>query len=230
VNQTQDHSQDDIALAGEYALHLLDADSRHAFETRLALEPSLQALVRDWDQDLASWNDAFEPVAPPARLKSQIDARLFGAAAPRLSLRTLFGRRFAYLAIASLAAVAIIIGPMAYNKSNAPQYVAEITADDNQLVVSAAFDLKSSKLSINRTMGAASTGRALELWLIAEGASAPVSLGVMSDAAQATVIIPEALRSLMVGGTLAISDEPLGGSTTGAPTGAVLAAGQIILS
>ena len=32
---------------------------------------------------------------------------------------------------------------------------------------------------------------------------------------------------LMIGGTLAISEEPLGGSPTGAPTGPVLATGEI---
>ncbi|MFT5948474.1 MAG: anti-sigma-K factor RskA, partial [Paracoccaceae bacterium] len=90
--------------------------------------------------------------------------------------------------------------------------------------------LSSAELSITRIAGAAVPGRVLELWLIAEGAAAPVSLGVMPDITPATLSVRKELRTLMIGGTLAISDEPLGGSLTGAPTGAVLATGKISLS
>ncbi|RPE66439.1 anti-sigma-K factor RskA [Pacificibacter maritimus] len=230
MTQDRDHSENDIALAGEYALHLLDAESRLAFETRLAQDTALQQLVREWDEDFVSFSEGFAPVTPPARMKSQIDARLFGPEKSGFSLQGLFGRRFAYLAFASLAALAIIAGPVVFNTATAPEYVAEIAGEDRSLVVAAAYDQETAELSINRTAGAAIAGRSLELWLIAEGATAPVSLGVLSDAQLATVIIPEDLRDLMLGGTLAISDEPIGGSPTGAPTGAVLAAGEIISS
>jgi anti-sigma-K factor RskA len=53
-------------------------------------------------------------------------------------------------------------------------------------------------------------------------------LGILAtDETINEIIIPESLRIKMVGATLAISDEPAGGSPTGAPTGAVLAAGEI---
>jgi anti-sigma-K factor RskA len=39
--------------------------------------------------------------------------------------------------------------------------------------------------------------------------------------------LPEALRGTVAGLVLAVSDEPPGGSPTGAPTGAVLAVGQV---
>jgi anti-sigma-K factor RskA len=57
---------------------------------------------------------------------------------------------------------------------------------------------------------------------------APLSLGILAtDETINEFIIPENFRNQMVGATLAISDEPVGGSPTGAPTGAVLAAGDI---
>jgi anti-sigma-K factor RskA len=64
------------------------------------------------------------------------------------------------------------------------------------------------------------------LWLIA-GNNAPVSLGVLPDAGAVTLMVAEALAVQLAGGTLAISDEPDGGSPTGAPTGAVLATATV---
>ena len=84
---------------------------------------------------------------------------------------------------------------------------------------------------MNRTAGAAVPGRVLELWLIA-GDNPPVSLGVLPEAASAEVQLTPDLVAALAAGTLpinlAISDEPPGGSTTGAPTGAVLAMGPVI--
>ena len=63
----------------------------------------------------------------------------------------------------------------------------------------------------------------MELWLIpADGV--PRSIGVIPVAERtAMVLSPQILAALAAGTTLAISDEPAGGSPTGQPTGAVLA-------
>jgi anti-sigma-K factor RskA len=230
VTQDSDHTQDDIALAGEYALHLLDAESRVAFEIRLADDVALQGLLREWDESFLPWSDDIDAITPRPQVKLAIDARLFGPKKPRFSLRSAFGLRVALVGFAAVATLVIIVGPSVWNVPNGPQYIAEIAGADRSLVVTASFDLSSAELSITRIAGAAVPGRVLELWLIAEGAAAPVSLGVMPDITPATLSVRKELRSLMIGGTLAISDEPLGGSLTGAPTGAVLAAGKITLS
>mgnify|MGYP000881567588 CR=1 FL=1 len=81
-------------------------------------------------------------------------------------------------------------------------------------------------MRLNRLEGAPATGRSLELWLIA-GNEAPVSLGVLPQDAASRITLPAALRGKLVGSVLAISDEPEGGSPTGAPTGAVLATGEL---
>jgi anti-sigma-K factor RskA len=71
--------------------------------------------------------------------------------------------------------------------------------------------------------GAPATGRDFELWVIGANSVAPVSLGVIpSDRESLFEITPE-IAALMDGGTLAVSDEPEGGSPTGAPTGPILA-------
>lgn len=67
-----------------------------------------------------------------------------------------------------------------------------------------------------------------ELWAIA-GDAAPVSLGVVPENGRITLTLPDALRgSPQSGLVLALSDEPPGGSPTGAPTGDVLAVGEVL--
>jgi len=231
MTQAGDHTEDDIALVGEYALHLLDAQSRLAFEKRLLNDATLRRLLRDWDEGLISLADDISPVAPPAHLKGAIEARLFGAPAkPGFSWGRLFGSRGIALGLVALLAVSTYFGTALLKSPQGPTFVAEIAAEDRALVVEVRFDPGAGEIGINRIAGAAAAGRALELWLIADGASAPVSLGVLPASGQAVLPVPVALRNAMIGATLAISDEPPGGSPTGAPTGAVLAVGKIISS
>ncbi len=231
MTQTGDHNEDDIVLVGEYALHLLDAASRLAFEERLLDDAGLRQLLREWDEGLVSLADGIAPVAPPPRLKGAIEARLFEAPVKRgFTFGALFGRRGVALGFVALIAVGILFSSNLLERPQGPTYLAEIAAEDRGLVVEARFDPAAGEIGINRIAGAAVTGRVLELWLIAEGAPGPVSLGVLPTSALAVVSVPEALRTAMIGGTLAISDEPLGGSPTGAPTGAVLAVGAVTSS
>ena len=70
MSQTKDH-KDDKVLAGEYALHLLNAEARRSFEARLDNEPDLRELLRGWDENLAPLADEITPVAPPSRVKGK---------------------------------------------------------------------------------------------------------------------------------------------------------------
>ena len=104
------------------------------------------------------------------------------------------------------------------------------TDDLDTFVVQARFDPASNQLDLTRTASGPREGRALEMWLIA-GDNAPVSLGVWPKGqANAVLDIPADLALQMAGGVLAVSDEPEGGSPTGAPTGDVLAVGQVQLA
>ena len=216
----------DKALAGEYALGLLSADEAAAFERRLGNEPALRALYAEWCEDLAALTDRIDPVAPPPRLQGEVEAALFGK--PR-GKPGWIGALLGGLAVAALA-LGLIFGadllPRGPQAPDDPAYVAEVAAEDGSLVVAAAYDAEAGALFVERRAGAAREGRALELWLIA-GENAPVSLGVLPGEAQTALDIPAELRVQLEGGLLAISDEPPGGSPTGAPTGDVLAVGPI---
>ncbi len=228
MTSADDHN-DDAALAGEYALHLMDAQTRCAFEDRLQAEPALRRLVAEWDERFVSLADDFVPVAPPPLVKSRIDGILFADAArpaSRVSLwRALLGAGFAAaFGLAVLAILPQVDAPDTF----APRFTAELAAADQSLVVLASYAPELGVLRIDRQSGTARPSRVLELWLIADGAAAPVSLGVLPDQQVVDIAVPDALTGQIAGGTLAISDEPVGGSTTGAPTGDVLAAGQVI--
>jgi len=226
-DETPDHEADK-ALAGEYALGLLSPDEAAAFEARLATDAQLRAAYADWAEDLARLTDRIEPVAPPPDSFGRIEARLFGP--PRRPAGPVWRRWGLGVAVAAGLAVAVGLATGVLERGpippDTPSYQAELVAEDRSLVVSAAYDAGQGRLFVERQQGGPRAGRALELWVIA-GEDAPVSLGVLPEAARADLDVPPALRGRLDGAVLAISDEPPGGSPTGVPTGDVLAAGPI---
>lgn len=226
-DETPDHEADK-ALAGEYALGLLSPDEVAAFEARLVTDVQLRAAYADWAEDLAMLTDRIEPVAPPPDTFRRIEVRLFGRPSRRAG--PVWMRWGLGVAAAAGLAVAVGLGTGMLDRGPMPPdnpiYQAELAAEDRSLVVAAAYDAGQGRLFVERQQGGPRAGRALELWVIA-GEAAPVSLGVLPEAARADLDVPPALRGRLDGALLAISDEPPGGSPTGAPTGDVLAAGPI---
>lgn len=69
----------------------------------------------------------------------------------------------------------------------------------------------------------AQAGKSYELWALPDNGAAPVSLGLMPIAGEIDRELTEAQRAALRGASkVAISLEPQGGSTTGAPTGPVV--------
>jgi anti-sigma-K factor RskA len=220
--------RDDSVLAGEYTLGLLSADEAAAFEARLNREPDLRALYAEWAEDLTTMTDDIPSEAPPARIWREIEGDLFEA-----ETRTPWFRRFVLWGggLSAAAALVLTIGLSGlFDRAPLPPvdapYLAELAAEDRSLVVQAIYDEATGRLFVEREAGGATSGRDLEMWLIA-GENAPVSLGVLPDDERAVIPVPDTLREQFAGSTLAISDEPEGGSPTGAPTGDVLAVGQV---
>lgn len=222
--------EEDIHLAAEYALGVLQGAERQAFERRLAQEPALAAEVRDWDESFAGLSSGYVPAPPPAQNWARIEERLFGvqggAVKPSLWSNIGFWRGLAALSLAG------VIGLGAWNfrpaspGADTQTVIAQVQNEAAKLKLAVAFDSTTGELRLNRLQGAAAAGRSLELWLIA-GTEAPVSLGVLPADATSRLVLPQELRGKLVGSVLAISDEPEGGSPTGAPTGAVLATGEL---
>lgn len=220
----------DAALAAEYVLRLLDPAEEAHCAAREAADPGFAALAGRWRADLASLDEGFAPVAPPARLARAIEARLFGRRPSRAA--RLWNSVGLWRGVAAAAVLAAIwLGPL-QPPDPAPQdgparLISAVASVDSDVELLAVFEPQQAVLSLNRVSGAAAPGRALELWLIA-GEQPPVSLGLLPDQARARVPLDADLAQLIGPGVvLAVSDEPPGGSPTGAPTGPVLAAGPI---
>ncbi len=230
TDATEEHEA--MALAAEYALGLLTAAEEKAFEDAMAVDPELRASYAQWAEDFAAITDRIAPVAPPKDLLGRIEAMLFPGPAKteKKSLLSRFTLLPAALTGLVAAAAVLLVVNLDFQEPTtvpfAPEYTAQLTADDQSLVVLAAYDADSKVLRLDRSAGAAQVGRSLELWLVV-GDNAPVSLGILADAAATEITLSDNLAADIPGGVLAISDEPLGGSPTGSPTGSVLAAGPI---
>jgi anti-sigma-K factor RskA len=220
-------SDEDRLAAAEHALRLDAGEARAAARRLVAADPDFRQEVADWEAALAPlWDDVAE-IAPPARVRRRLRARLFGTPGRDWGRGRGRGRgRWAGLAgwlaagVSAAALAAVLLLPAAQAPPPGPLAVAEIATEGDGLRVLAAYDPAEGGFRLRRLAGAPAPGRDFELWAIPAG-GAPVSLGVLGEAGIA--ILPEALRGELAGLTLAISDEAEGGSATGAP-GTVLAA------
>lgn len=216
---------DDNILAAEYVLGLLEGADARAAHARTLTQPVFAAEVLFWQERLAILADEIAPVTPSRAARKRLMARVFGTGPRRGWLGSVGLWRGAVLALLALVAV---LGYQVATYDRIPTlYAAELVSDDGTLRVLAVYDSVTGHIRITRTDGAAGEGRDLELWAIADG-QAPVPVGILpDDSTRAGYEVPEAVRGSLSGLTLAISDEPDGGSPTGQPTGAVLAVGSV---
>lgn len=225
----RDERPDDV-LAAEYVLGVLTADERGRFAARLETEPALKDKVRFWTEQLAPMADAVDPVTPPQTAFAGIEERLFPAQQPASGWWSSLPlwRGLAITSIAALVAVGIyLVSLPGLPDQDGRNYVAQISGDADAVQLVAYIDADRKRLTLSRTDGAPQEGRDFELWLI-EGDNSPVSLGVLPADTVTTLAVPDGVGERLAGAVLAISDEPLGGSPTGQPTGAVLATGAIV--
>lgn len=214
----------DEALAAEYVLGVLDIGERATVFDRVRRDSTFAARVARWQERLVPLDAETPELAPPPDMLNRIEARLFPAPAPRPRWRFALGLFGGALAAAAVAVVLLVVVPLQPGP-DAPEpretLRAELVAEDATLVFAALWR-EDGLLQVRRISGDdAGAGQDYELWLIgADGV--PASLGLLrGPSAQATV------PNLGAGLTLAVSLEPEGGSTTGAPTGPVLAAAPL---
>lgn len=231
MSEHQDSSaempQGDDLLAAELALGLLDGEELAQARLRAARDPAFALLVNGWQERLVAMTDSIAPVAPPKRVKKRLEKALFAPRRVPLSERLWVWKGLSLAAIALAAYLGIQqLGPQAPATDGA-LYATQLTGEAVPLQVLAVLDTARGDVAVSRVAGAEAPGRVFELWAIVPEA-APVSLGVLDAGGTMRVALPDALRGRAAEITLAISDEPTGGSPTGAPTGAVLAAAPLV--
>ena len=237
-------------LAAEYALGVLEGVERAAAERRAERDAAFARAVDDWHAQLSPMLDYVEDAVPSPRVWRGIENAIGRADAPRSRpvaaargvadpiVRQAIPAWRAFLlmvmggALASFVTVTLIdqglvrlgsdprpVSPT----STGPALVATLTPEGATPPALARLD-PSGGLTVRITL-AGEDDRVPELWLI-PGDGVPRSLGVLADGA-ATIALPEDVAPA-AGEALAVSLEPPGGSPTGAPTGPVIASGQLI--
>jgi anti-sigma-K factor RskA len=79
------YSEDDIALAAEYALGTLNADERAQVETMMSLDTDFTATVEAWEHKLGVLNQMVGSIEPPAEVWDRIKTAV-GHAEPQAQL------------------------------------------------------------------------------------------------------------------------------------------------
>ncbi|MDN5927695.1 MAG: anti-sigma factor [Hyphomicrobiales bacterium] len=227
----------DDLIAAEYVVGALSAEERRQAALRIDRDPGFARLVEAWEARLSPLADDYPEVEPPAAAKQVIDRMLFaegGAVMPGgapaglwQSLAFWRGLAAAALALLVVAVAAPLLAPRSISPEGGTQFVASIAPKDSDVGYLAYYDPAVRSLSLAHVSGEREQGHAFELWAI-EGQAKPVSLGVIPAGKTIRVrISPEIGKLLANGGTLAISLEAPGGSTTGQPTGPVVAVGGL---
>ncbi|WP_419816255.1 anti-sigma factor [Glacieibacterium sp.] len=225
---------DGAAFAADYALGALGAADRVVAERRMASDPAFRSEVEAWQAVLAPMAEDIAPVAPPPALWARIDAatRPVAATVPQLGSQSMWSslNLWRYIAGASTVAAGIAVALLVARPpqpAQQPILVARLAASDGSGVITATYDAARGSVILTPAGKSDAAGKTPELWVI-EGDKPPRSLGTIDISSTTSTAIPsERLRGLKEGSTLAISLEPKGGSTTGAPTGPIVATGKL---
>ena len=225
------------ALAAQYVAGTLRGRARRRFEALLGAHANLRAAVRRWQDRLIPLTAVLAPQTPPLRVWQGVERTLWpqlaAAAPPPWWQRLAFWRgasgaaTVAALALAVLVAMPgeqappIIVVLQATGDAAQPQgsFVASFSADGRALVTRPLQPV------------AMQTDRVLELWAVPPQGS-PRSLGLISTNGVTVIARDKLPRDVLDSSNtsaLAVSVEPPGGSTTGAPTGPVVFAGKLRL-
>lgn len=225
-----DQGDPDLAAA-EYVMGLLPPEQARAVEALALADPAVAASLRAWEARLLPLADAVPPVPAPRALWARLALatgmdrvrRRRPAALPAAGLwRSLaLWRTLAFAGAAAAAALAFVAtrpAPLpppgflaALSPAGAPgaTFLVRIGENGAAVVIAAAPPQPAP-------------GRSLELWSLASGAAAPVSLGLLPSSGSTVLHAPA-----RAGTQLLVSDEPVGGSPNGQPTGPVVYKGIV---
>lgn len=215
-------------LAAEYVMGTLVGRARIRFERLLSHNRLLRLEVAQWEARLHQLNFV-APVQPPRRvwrkIRKDINTEASGGRAAQQRVRW-------WKSYAALASVMLVLSAVALRLPRElaiehSDFVSVVNAENSQPAWIVRFDTGSRSISIEtlRTMQA-TKDRSFELWLL-QANGTPLSLGLLPNSGKRRRVIPESDFSVNNG--LAVSIEPMGGSTTGAPTGPVVYQSSIFM-
>ena len=232
--------EDIEGLAGEYVLGTLDPAERARLASQRARDPKLDAAIAMWERRLSPLDETTYEVEPPADMLARIEAAIgigdgrqdptAGADIAALTRRLGYWRSATVAAggLAALLAIALIwsVAPWRDQPST---FVAVLQRDPASPAFVIEVNFASKLLTVRRVAAEKAPGKSYELWMIHDKLGAPKSLGVVADQGFTIRSAPVNYDPALVeSATYAITLEPLGGSPTGAPSGAPLWTGKLV--
>jgi anti-sigma-K factor RskA len=196
-------------------LGTLAGAARRRFERWRGAEPFVERRVRAWEERLAGLAFQLEPVTPSPGTWTSIERRI--GPAPQSRWRAL---------AAAVATVAVLgLGWFLWQELRVaePQAQAIIASKAGEALWRIELADDGGHVEVT-AIGVISVPdqRSLELWALPTEA-APVSLGLMPASGRVRLALDERQRmAIGLAANVAVSEEPPGGSPTGAPTGSVL--------
>jgi len=219
--------------AAEYVLGLLQPDQARAFEMLAARDAAVAASIVAWQNRLSPLANAIPPLFPPPELWQRL-ALATGLqkvsvrrSPPRRSAAEKAWRSPALWRTTTVGALALAAGLAFFVLTPKPPPAEPLLAAlSPQGSPGAVFLVRVGERGQATVIAVGRLNipidRSLELWAVREGATAPVSLGLLPGGGRVR------LRASVSAGTrLLVSQEPTGGSPTGAPTGPVVYAGLL---
>ncbi len=224
---------EDLLLAGEYVLGVLDGGERDNFERRLPREASLRRHVADWQERFADLDRGVQTKDVPAALWHRIEAQL-GSRQPssargeglaeRLWSSLGFWRGASFAGALASVLLAISVGLLAGRATPQPQIVAVMLTPDGVpgMIAEVFHDGKISVIPIHDFP--VPKGHTLQVWTLPDPKAGPVSVGLIERTRHALFHrsdLPTGQQQLYE-----ITLEPEGGSPTGRPTGPIIVKGH----
>jgi anti-sigma-K factor RskA len=232
-------------LAAQYVLGTLRGAARRRFEVLAAKRNDWQAARNLWASRLHLLADTTPAIIPRKQVWDKIQSRLYGKPVTSnkwWQMTDLWrGLALGSTSIAAVLAVVMVTRPPQMIEVPVtvavkvpvvvPATVALLAGEDAR----PGWMLALSKDSVGKPEVSVTTlaslepiaDKTFELWVLPPGQVAPISLGLMPQIGNKKIAITDKLAKLLLESGLAVSVEPIGGSPTGKPTGAVLFQGKL---
>jgi anti-sigma-K factor RskA len=219
------------ALVAEYVLGLLDPATHAKVERLVETDPAYRAERDFWIGHFGAMNGEYTETEPPSRLRSAIEARIFGGQQPRSA--GWWNSLLVWRGI-SAAALAVAVAAVGFNLLEQPRDVSTLTTQLVAALEEEGSDVRflalydgAGTLRLTALSGETGPDQDLELWAI-QGDNPAQSMGVVPVGQAIEVkIAPEIMAGWGEGSVLALTLEPKGGSPTGTATGPIVAKGAV---
>ena len=242
------------ALAAEYVLGTLAGHARHRFEAWLKQDAALRITVNEWETRLTPMAAAIASAQPSERVWQRVSKAIASKPAstntskPSLWESLAFWRGFGLTAATAFAALTVFVGvrppeiverikvvekvveravPVADGTApHQPSYVAALKDGKGETMLMIYAGRQAGEMWVKFMGSSMPVDASLELWGLDMNGN-PKSLGLVKTMGKNMIKLPDvADKSLHDYKRLAVSMEPMGGSTSGKPTGPVMYSGD----